>query len=400
MGFASSSSQVIQDGVADYSDCVSSCRTSTFRCCTARSDAIAGKKTCRPSTDCYSPIQDYSVCASGDICQSTAFKCCTSKNDFAAKKNTCRPSSDCYSGVRDLESCTAGDSCQSSTFSCCVSKADFSLKKTTCQLNSNCYSGVPNWETCQTGDLCQSSGFQCCTAPADLVSGKKTCRTSNECATSAPVSPASPSPKLPVPTSTSRATSYPSPILPDPNYKGGYNWGQLVFSPTIDVSGKPNFDFIAHSKSVGSARYTLASIQAKSSSPSWDGITPVSTQHLASIQSLRLVGGDVCIRFGGRGTDLASAISSGKQLQTAIQNVIDAYSASCIDINFSAGTLANRTLVRFTLQTLRKLQVSNPNNRLVITLPVSPQQGFSANGLDALKISLEEGVRIDGNILS
>ena len=80
-----------------------------------------------------------------------------------------------------------------------------------------------------------------------------------------------------------------------------YSWPAKTFAPYIDISNWPTMDVSVIAKATGVKHYTLAFIVAdKNSQPAWAGIIPL-TQNFYSqqIASLRALGGDVIISFGG-----------------------------------------------------------------------------------------------------
>lgn len=103
------------------------------------------------------------------------------------------------------------------------------------------------------------------------------------------------------PTTVGVPATKPTPVQPDPKYLGGYNWASKIVAPFVDVSQSPPFDFVAHSKGSGASRFILGFINAATDgSPAWSGTKSISKlDWIASIQALRLFGGDVIISFGG-----------------------------------------------------------------------------------------------------
>jgi hypothetical protein len=79
------------------------------------------------------------------------------------------------------------------------------------------------------------------------------------------------------------------------------SWSAKTFAPYVDVSSWPTLDVSVVAKATGVKHYTLAFIVAdQKNQPAWAGVIPLSNNFYASqIASLRALGGDVIISFGG-----------------------------------------------------------------------------------------------------
>ena len=228
------------------------------------------------------PVAQWSDCKRAtDTCATSGDQCCYgSASDLTAGKTTCRPTANCY-GIADQLACNAAtDVCSNSASKCCSGTgADYLVGVTKCL--ASCYTPVPQWNDCkQAADACATSGDRCCFgSSADYTAGKTTCRPPTNC----------------------YSPPRPTPVQPDANFQGGYNWGSKIFAPFIDVSATPVFDVVGFSNNVGSSRYIFGFISADSKgAPAWSGTDPISKLNwLTPMQSIRLFGGDAIISLGG-----------------------------------------------------------------------------------------------------
>lgn len=78
-------------------------------------------------------------------------------------------------------------------------------------------------------------------------------------------------------------------------------WPAKTFAPYVDVTNWPTLDVSAVAKATGVKHYTLAFIVAdQKDQPAWAGIIPLTDNFYSKqIESLRSLGGDVIISFGG-----------------------------------------------------------------------------------------------------
>ena len=94
--------------------------------------------------------------------------------------------------------------------------------------------------------------------------------------------------------------------------------------------------------------WTLAFVISNGScTATWNGDTPLSSNlYLNDINSLRAMGGDVIISFGGAaGTELGQACSTAAALQAAYQSVITKYNLTWIDLDIEGAAIADRALI-------------------------------------------------------
>jgi Glycosyl hydrolases family 18 len=143
--------------------------------------------------------------------------------------------------------------------------------------------------------------------------------------------------------------------------------------------------------------WTLAFVISNGScTATWNGDTLLSSNlYLNDINSLRAMGGDVIISFGGAaGTELGQACTSVAALQAAYQSVITKYNLTWIDLDIEGAAIADSASVNRRNQAIRALQAANPNLRVSYTLPVNPT-GLDGNGTNLLANAKANGVRVD-----
>lgn len=184
-------------------------------------------------------------------------------------------------------------------------------------------------------------------------------------------------------------------------------WPQRVFSPYVDATNWPPFDLVQTAQNQGIAFFNLAFIVADGShQPSWGGYYSVASGYrLDEIQTLRQLGGDVMVSFGGAaGTELAVAITDVNALTSAYQSVIDTYRLTHVDFDIEGAWVADRASIDRRSQALRNLEDRAAADGRVLsvwfTLPVLPS-GLTADGLYVIQSALEHGVMIGGvNIMA
>lgn len=102
---------------------------------------------------------------------------------------------------------------------------------------------------------------------------------------------------------------------------------QKVFAPYVDVN-ITNFNIMDSINETGVIYYHLAFILDQGGcKPAWGKSIPLDQNHmLDEIQTIRSMGGDVIVSFGGAlGTELAMGCKNVSSLQAAYQSVINKY---------------------------------------------------------------------------
>lgn len=193
----------------------------------------------------------------------------------------------------------------------------------------------------------------------------------------------------------------------------GTTWPQSFFAPYVDATAWPTYDFVAAARTQGIKYFTLAFIVAgPSKEPSWGGYqaydvigSDFSNTMKSNINTLRGLGGDVMVSFGGAANqELAQVITTMPALTSAYQSVIDAYGLTHIDFDIEGAAVADRTSIDRRSQAIAALQQSaaaaGKELSVTFTLPVLPT-GLTADGLYLLQSAKKYGVTIAGvNIMA
>lgn len=150
-------------------------------------------------------------------------------------------------------------------------------------------------------------------------------------------------------------------------------------------------------KNTGHKFWTLAFIISNGGcTASWNGDTPLSSNlYVNDVASLRAMGGDVIISFGGAaGTELAQACGSASALQAAYQSVVTKYNLTWIDLDVEGAAIADSASIDRRNKAIKGLEAANPNLRVSYTLPVNPT-GLDGNGTALLSNAKANGTRVD-----
>jgi hypothetical protein len=176
---------------------------------------------------------------------------------------------------------------------------------------------------------------------------------------------------------------------------GGGNFPARFAAPYVESWNRTSVTNLANT--TGHKFWTLAFIISNGSCiATWNGDTPLSSNlYLSDINSLRAMGGDVIISFGGAaGTELGQACTSVAALQAAYQSVITKYNLTWIDLDIEGAAIADAASVNRRNQAIRALQAANPSLRVSYTLPVNPT-GLDGNGTNLLSNARANGARVD-----
>jgi hypothetical protein len=180
-----------------------------------------------------------------------------------------------------------------------------------------------------------------------------------------------------------------------------------VFAPYVDMTLYPMYDLVTAARTTGVKHFTLAFVVADPlSQPAWGGYAEYAvnggafdSQVRSQINTLRSLGGDVKVSFGGaNGRELAQAITNVNDLQRAYQSVIDAYGLTHIDFDIEGSAAAERGSIDRRSQAIAALQrdaaAAGRELHVTFTLPVLPT-GLTNDGQYVLQSALRYGVRID-----
>jgi hypothetical protein len=177
---------------------------------------------------------------------------------------------------------------------------------------------------------------------------------------------------------------------------GGGGFSGRVFAPYVDVTLYPTFQLTNSASSV-SKYYTLAFIvDGGGCVAEWGGVIALSTPDFltADIASLRALGGDVIVSFGGEaGSELAQTCTSESALQTQYQSVITQYGLTRIDFDIEGAAVAEPASIALRDQAIAALQAANPNLQVSFTLPVMPA-GLTQDGINVVQDAIDKGVKL------
>ena len=220
-----------------------------------------------------------------------------------------------------------------------------------------------------------------------------------------------PSP-VPIPEPEPEPEIIPVPMpVPVPVPAPGNNtlWGDRFFAPYVDMGLYPVPDLDGLARQYGVALLTLGFLQATPSGGlGWAGLEALSLssnheQALAirsEIAALRASGGDVMVSLGGAaGVSLAQVFHQkglgAEALAQAYGDVVDRLGLRKLDFDIEGAAIAEPATLRLQMQATALLQQGHPDLEVWLTLPVLPQ-GLTAEGLNTVRIALEQGARIDG----
>jgi hypothetical protein len=178
---------------------------------------------------------------------------------------------------------------------------------------------------------------------------------------------------------------------------------EQVFAPYVDMTLYPMYDLVAAAQSQGLRHFTLAFIVAgPQGQPAWGGYSEYALgsefdlQVKSQIASLRALGGDVIVSFGGAANqELALVINDVPALTRAYQSIIDAYGLTQIDFDVEGAAAVDRASVDRRNEAIAALQRSATNAGRTLevsyTLPVLPS-GLTPDGLAILQSAVQAGV--------
>jgi chitinase len=190
-------------------------------------------------------------------------------------------------------------------------------------------------------------------------------------------------------------------------------WPTQYYAPYVDSTLWPLYDVVGTAKSSGLRFFTLAFITADSANkPAWGGFSAYEvgnsdydTNMKANLTSLRALGGDVMVSFGGEaGQELAQTITNVPALTAAYQSVITAYGLTHIDFDIEGAAVADHASIDRRSQAIAAVQqaAAAAGHPLSVwfTLPVLPT-GLTADGLYVIQSALKYGVNVAGvNIMT
>jgi hypothetical protein len=190
-------------------------------------------------------------------------------------------------------------------------------------------------------------------------------------------------------------------------------WPQNYYAPYVDSTLWPLYDFVAAARNQNIKFFTLGFITADTAKkPAWGGYAEYAignsefdTKMKTNIASLRALGGDVMVSFGGAANrEIAEVITNLNDLVAAYQSVITAYGLTHIDFDIEGAATADRASVDRRSQAIAILQqnaaAAGRTLDVWFTLPVLPT-GLTNDGLYVVQSALRYGVNIAGvNIMT
>ena len=195
--------------------------------------------------------------------------------------------------------------------------------------------------------------------------------------------------------------------------EGVRQWPGQVFAPYVDMTLWPTYDLASAARNQGIRHFNLAFVVAAGNgAPCWGGQSTYGidgsefdTKLRAQVQSVRALGGDVAVSFGGaNGQELAEVLTDPAALKAAYVKVIDAYGLTRIDFDIEGAGVNNRAAIDRRNSVVAQIQ----NERAAVgkglevwyTLPVLPT-GLTADGLYVVNSAIKAGVGLGGvNIMA
>lgn len=195
--------------------------------------------------------------------------------------------------------------------------------------------------------------------------------------------------------------------------EGVRQWPGQVFSPYVDMTLWPTYDLASAARNQGIRHFNLAFVVAAGNgAPCWGGQSTYGidggefdTKLRAQVQSVRALGGDVAVSFGGaNGQELAEVLTDPAALKAAYVKVIDAYGLTRIDFDIEGAGVNNRAAIDRRNSVVAQIQseraAAGKSLEVWFTLPVLPT-GLTADGLYVVNSAIKAGVGLGGvNIMA
>jgi chitinase len=172
--------------------------------------------------------------------------------------------------------------------------------------------------------------------------------------------------------------------------------------PYVDVTLTPTFQFqdpAANPANDVALGFVVADPK-DACAPSWGGAyTPDEAGNSLDldrrISQLRAAGGNVMLSVGGQAnTELAVACADQSRLTDAYRQLIKRYDVSTLDLDVEGAALADAASLQRRAAAIKAVQ-SERKLDVWLTLPVSPE-GLTADGLEAVRATLADGVQLRG----
>ena len=179
--------------------------------------------------------------------------------------------------------------------------------------------------------------------------------------------------------------------------------GPAVFAPYIDMGLAASGNLLTIQRDSQIKVFTLAFVVSPGScSAAWQGIGSITNDMLPNgrttlslVQSLRAVGGDVIISFGGaNGDEPALHCPDPTTLAAVYQSVINRYEAKALDFDIEGDKVLDQASIQRRNLALVALREANPGVTISYTLPVLPS-GLDGNGVGVLTSAKRDGFNPD-----
>ena len=181
----------------------------------------------------------------------------------------------------------------------------------------------------------------------------------------------------------------------------GTGGGPAVFAPYIDMGLAASGNLLTIQRDSQIKVFTLAFVVSPGScSAAWQGIGSITNDMLPNttlslVQSLRAVGGDVIISFGGaNGDEPALHCPDPTTLAAVYQSVINRYEAKALDFDIEGDKVLDQASIQRRNLALVALREANPGLTISYTLPVLPS-GLDGNGVGVLTSAKRDGFNPD-----
>lgn len=179
--------------------------------------------------------------------------------------------------------------------------------------------------------------------------------------------------------------------------------GPALFAPYIDMGLVSSENLLTIQRNSQIKVFTLAFVLSPGGcSAAWQGVGSITNDMLPNgrtilslLQSLRTVGGDVIISFGGaNGDEPALHCPDPTSLAAVYQSVINRYNAKALDFDIEGDKVLDQASIQRRNLALVALRVANPGLTISYTLQVLPS-GLDENGVRVLTSAKRDGFNPD-----
>lgn len=183
------------------------------------------------------------------------------------------------------------------------------------------------------------------------------------------------------------------------------NFPAHYYAPYVDMTASPTQSLVGDSRRSGVRYFSLAFVEDDGATGScvaaWGGVVPLDKLGVylpgldSDIASLRSLGGDVVISFGGGvGSELATTCRSVSALEKQYQSVLDHYLVSHVDFDIEGSALTDMASIDRRNKALNALEHANPGLKVSYTLPVLPS-GLTGADLALLRNAAANDVEVN-----